>query len=73
MMKYDERDRSDVSVFYSLGVLFEQNGLERDSVGLRSIPVAPEIPQPEIDEVDDPAVETFGRGSSESLESTDSN
>ena len=45
MMKYDEKDRCDVSNVYDrLGVLFEQNGMGRYSEGLKNIPFAPEIP-----------------------------
>ena len=71
MMTYDENIRCEPDeVFIRLGNLFEQNGLSRYGFGLENIPVAPEIPQPEIEEMDDPAIETFGRGESESLEST---
>ena len=43
-----------------------------DSDGLENIPVAPEIPHADIEEENDPAIETFGRGESKSvsLEST---
>ena len=62
MMNCDETDRCEsYKVFSRLGKLFIQNGLHRYD-GLENIPVAPEIPQPDIKEDDDPVNETFGRG-----------
>ena len=56
MMYYDEKDRCDVSYVYDrLGDLFKKNGMFHFCSGLQSIPVAPEIPQPDIEEKDDPA------------------
>ena len=71
MMTYDEKSRCDYNeVVDRLWNLFEQNGMGRHSDGLKNIPIAPGIPQPGIEKEDDPAIETFGRGELESLEST---
>ena len=70
IMAYKEAERCRGSIVsYRLCKLLERNGIHTFS-GLGNIPVAPEIPQPKIEEEDDPATQTFGRGESESLEST---
>ena len=70
IMAYKEAERCRGSIVsYRLCKLLERNGIHTFS-GLGNIPVAPEIPQPKIEEEDDPATQTYGRGESESLEST---
>ena len=70
IMAYKERDRCEINeVWDRLCNSLRWNGLDKYR-RLENIPVAPGIPQPKIEEEDDPATQTYGRGESESLEST---